>query len=364
MRVLLLTILCCSAASASEAVTIGDFESGRTGWSFSNGAEFPGAAGSLDCTREAARSGSYGAHLRFDFRKGGAYVAMYYTFSKPVTLARFRFSLRKPSEATVTLRVTDATGQTVQKSCRFEHGDWQTVSVRMGGWAGHWGGANDGRVHQPVGSIGILIEARPGQFRWDFYDRMVATARRNGIEIYGLLAYWSGWAAAYTPEGIDAYARWAAAVVRRYRDKIHHWEVWNEPNIFFWQGPRDLYAELLKKTYTAIKREDPRALVLGLSTAGIDTRFIRHMLKLQAPFDILTIHPYRAVLAEKALMQELRDVKSLVGGRPVWITEMGWPTQLGGTDEAAQARLLARTYLAAAASGALDNALASCFADS
>ena len=674
-----------AAAAAGPLEIIDDFESGELRWFFSEGAEFPGAAGALERSTGAARSGGHGARLHFDFRGGGAYVGMYHTFRTPVVLPGFRFAIRTPVEATVTVRVTDSTGQTVQKSCRTARAQWQIVSVGMNGWTGHWGGANDGRVHQPVRGIGILveragmalqtgfvcvddvlmesgagsssdaaiteyqvadlqaaplppsttllgdplalqvllesggsdgslrivcashfqafektvalpggegrhvvevavpptgwhyrggqndgrlhgpirltgldvrgaargrvallevrcrtrivpsqavatfpavevdgdrarfdvtlknttgapvpvdvrfdvstwdgaalldgsftlevpaggavrpplaraimpggdaarhreadrrdtgtgwlslgpqtfalgrgwvrprgtagwqeasigaargatipgdarrasrslwgvglylyrypastdgfrlmaqaaalardagvkwsreefqwhrIEPRPGEFEWSYYDRMVETALDHGIQIYGLLAYWSSWAQAYTPEGIEAYARWAAAVVRRYRDRIRHWEVWNEPNIFFWRGPRDMYADLLKKAYAAIKDVDPAAQVLGLSTAGIDTPFIARMLDLDAPFDALTIHPYRKHLDETSFMRELREVRALVGGRPVWITEMGWPTQIGSVDEAEQARLLARCYLSAAASGAVEN---------
>lgn len=84
------------------------------------------------------------------------------------------------------------------------------------------------------------IEIRKGEYDWSFFDNMVATAKRHGISIYGLLAYWSRWTKPYTPEGIDDYCRFAAAAADRYRDDIQHWEVYNEPNIFFWQGPRDI----------------------------------------------------------------------------------------------------------------------------
>ena len=676
LLVLLLSISPAIPSLSAERVTIGDFEKDLGGWVFSNGAEFPGARGSLERSDGAAYSGCYGARMNFDFTRGGAYVAMYYSFPRPVRFARLEFRIRKPPEAKVTVRVTDSTGQTVQKTCFFGHGAWQGVSVRLGGWTGHWGGADDGVVHQPVRTVGILIERsglrelrgevsvddvavltgteeaegkrerirteylvadltkplpssttllgdperlkvvldtdgsegevrvvcashfqsfekrlplprqggrrvletevpprswryfggendgrlhgpirltavelkgrgrggvrllevravtrvtrrnavtlfprsrtengtaefgcrlvnvlprevevevlldvadwegrsvrsrrevvsvppagssssgdvvrarvpfrgrfflngkyawrlksaegifggedesgwdvvsvgavsrngasgsrklepespwgvglylyrypeneegfrrmaeaarlardagvkwsreefqwhriepREGRFNWYFYDRMVRTALENGIKIYGLLAYWSPWTEPYTEKGINAYAAWASAVVARYRDRIRHWEVWNEPNIFFWQGPRDMYAELLKKTYRAIKAADPGAKVLGLSTAGIDVPFIKRILALEAPFDILTIHPYRGVLNEDEFVRELRNVRSLVGGRPVWITEMGWPTLPGGTDEAEQARLLARTYLSAVGSGAVES---------
>jgi len=199
------------------------------------------------------------------------------------------------------------------------------------------------------------IEPEPGKFDWTFYDNLVETARREGIRVYGLLAYWSGWTKPYTPQGIEDYCRWAAKVVRRYKDRIKHWEVWNEPNIFFWSGPKELYAALLKQAYKTIKREDPEAQVLGCSTSGIDTAFIKRMMELGAPFDVLTIHPYRGDLDVPRFIRELREVHELVDRRPVWITEMGWPSCIGGISERRQAGLVARTYLGAIGSGAVQN---------
>ncbi len=200
------------------------------------------------------------------------------------------------------------------------------------------------------------LEPTEGQYDWSFYDNMVATAQRHGISIYGLLAYWTGWSKSYTEEGCDQYCRWAKAVVSRYKDRIHHWEVWNEPNIFFWSGPKELYPKLLAKAYAAIKEADPTATVLGCSTAGIDMAFIKRCVDAKAPFDVLTVHPYRGTLAESGFIDELRRASKLAGDKPVWITEMGWPTQFGGgVAESDQARLLARCYLSAVGSGAVPN---------
>ncbi|MBN1490425.1 MAG: beta-galactosidase, partial [Phycisphaerae bacterium] len=198
-------------------------------------------------------------------------------------------------------------------------------------------------------------EPERGRYHWDFYDELVRTAEKNDIRVYGLLAYWSGYAyhekIAYTEQGVDEYARWAGQVVRRYKDRIKHWEVWNEPNIFFWSGPKPLYGSMLKKAYAAIKAADPEAQVLGCSTAGIDTAFIKKVLEWQAPFDVLTVHPYRGQLNETAFIDELKRTSELVDGRSVWITEMGWSSEIGATSERDQAGLVARTYLSALASG-------------
>ncbi len=125
-----------------------------------------------------------------------------------------------------------------------------------------------------------------------------------------------------------AYTR---ALVNRYHQDIHQWEIWNEPNIFFWQGSDEQYAELLIKSYAAIKEIDPSAEVLGISTAGIDYDYITKMMGLGTPFDVLTIHPYRRVLEDLEFIQDLIKASDLTANadgsrRPVWLTELGWST--------------------------------------
>ncbi len=209
------------------------------------------------------------------------------------------------------------------------------------------------------------LEPRPGEFRWDYYDRLLERARRHGITVYAIVGYWTHWTKPYTTEGINDYVRFLRALVAHYKDRIHQWEIWNEPNIFFWQGPKEMYAELLARSYRAIKETDPQAQVLGISTAGIDFKFIEQMLAKNAPFDVLTIHPYRRVLKEdefvRDLKQALNQVKLSDGTRrPVWITEMGWATHVPhhalkqdfeANTQRAQAELIARTYLSTIASG-------------
>ncbi len=197
------------------------------------------------------------------------------------------------------------------------------------------------------------VSPEPGRYNWDHMDTVVETALAHGISVYGLISYWSSWAKAYTPEGIDQYAQYAYDLAARYRGRVDHWEIWNEPNIFFWSGPREMYADLLKAAYQAVKRANPRAVVLGCSTSGIDLPFIRMVMDRGAPFDELTIHPYRHHLNDDAFIRELQQVRDIVQ-RPVWITEMGWSTQLQtGVTELQQASLLSRCYLCAAASGAV-----------
>ena len=239
---------------------------------------------------------------------------------------------------------------------RFDIQTMQTVA-RMAGEAGvKWSREDFGWGN---------IERSPGVYSWDYTDKLIETAHRYGISVYAIVAYWPGWSKAYTPEGVQQYAQFLRVLVRRYKDRIHQWEIWNEPNIFFWQGPHELYADLLIASYKAIKEEDPTAQVLGLSTAGIDWKFIDKMLAKQTPFDVLTIHPYRRVLKDGEFIADLikaSETVKLPDGtrRPVWITEMGWATHVPHhvlrqdfepNSQKAQASFLARSYLCTIASG-------------
>ena len=199
------------------------------------------------------------------------------------------------------------------------------------------------------------MEPKRGAFDFTFYDRLVDTANRHGISVYAEVGYWTSWTKPYEEEGFRDYCTFLRELVKRYKGRIKHWEIYNEPNIFFWSGPHERYPSLLKMAYEAVKAEDPDAQVLGCSTAGIDNRFIQMCLEAKTPFDTLTIHPYRSALHEQTFMNELEATRKQVGGKQVWITEMGWPTIPGNVSERQQAALLARSYLSAIGSGASHN---------
>ena len=199
------------------------------------------------------------------------------------------------------------------------------------------------------------IEPRKGEFDFSFYDKVVETAIRHGISVYGLFDYWSTWAEEYTEEGYRDYCTALRETVRHFKGKVRHWEIWNEPNVSFWTGPKDDYPKLLSMAYAVVKEEDPDAVVLGCSVARIDKDFIRMCLDANAPMDALTLHPYRGDVVEERLAAELEETSELIGGRPIWITEMGWPTWRNGKSERDVAQLLARAYMTAIGTGRVAN---------
>lgn len=76
------------------------------------------------------------------------------------------------------------------------------------------------------------------------------------------------------PRSWDEWEEYVAQTVCRYKDDIHIWEVWNEPNLHDWLFPRPgqtraaAYVEMLQHTYPIVKREDPTATVIGGCVAG------------------------------------------------------------------------------------------------
>ncbi len=101
-------------------------------------------------------------------------------------------------------------------------------------------------------------------------------------------------------------AKWAALVeaftkhlVDRYgKEEVEQWyfEVWNEPNIDFWNGEpkQETYFAFYDVTAKALKRVDPYIRVGGPATAQaawVDA-FIAHCKKNNVPFDFVSTHVY------------------------------------------------------------------------
>ena len=202
-----------------------------------------------------------------------------------------------------------------------------------------------------------------GTFDFGFYDRLVDCADRHGISLYVIFShYWPMRGkrradqhdlTAYAPETYTNWVETLRACVTRYRGRVAGWEIWNEPNIDFWVGPKEDYVKLLNLAYPAVKAADPNARVLACSTAGVDLPFIDKCIGLGATFDDLTIHPYRNDPGESAFLADLAAVTNRSHGTKTWLTELGWPT---GCDERTcserqQAAYFARAYLTAAGSG-------------
>lgn len=183
------------------------------------------------------------------------------------------------------------------------------------------------------------VEPQEGQWRFDHLDRVVDEVEKAGMTVLPILDY-------DVPRATPAYKhldKWTAYVdklVRRYKDRIRYWEVWNEQNLEgFWREKPDAenYQLLLEATYKTIKAIDPDLQVVYGGLAGIPFEYIEDSLKAGAAeyFDVFNIHPYRGGMttfqATQGYIDELVRLRKLLdehgaAGKPVWITEFGWAT--------------------------------------
>ena len=244
------------------------------------------------------------------------------------------------------------------------------------------------------------IEPHQDSFSWDYPDdRIWRTGKREGLGIIGMLLTTPAWARKAScagsywcpPRDVNDSYDFVLHTVEHYdgdgqddcagSPRVAYWEIWNEPNFdATWPGSAAEYAALLQAGYNAVKAADPTAQVLvgGVyvfdGTEGL--AFLNDVLAADANawnhFDILSIHPYMPDAAPDqpdlwepvtmlARLQRSVDWASQHGGgKPVWVTEVGWSTCTDGQGdcnggvartEDQQADYLLRTQAMALATG-------------
>jgi hypothetical protein len=214
-------------------------------------------------------------------------------------------------------------------------------------------------------------ELEPGMGDWDFTmaDRIIESYDLFDISPVANLTCPPGWTRGGNPgteEHITAYTEYARIMASRYRDRIHSWEIWYEPNNpDYWDSQPDAesYVRLLKASYQAIKQSDTEAKVIGMVTRKMDLEFIEKALKAGAGdyMDILSVHPDQSGSSinktpdsDLGKIQELRKIMERYGcEKPVWITECGWQTP-GSVSERIQAEYLVKFYVTTLAEGIVE----------
>ncbi|MEE1770055.1 hypothetical protein PUR34_18350 [Streptomyces sp. JV185] len=177
-----------------------------------------------------------------------------------------------------------------------------------------------------------------------------------------------------SPEGIAAFGKFAAAVLKQYgRSDI---EVLNEYNAGTFNNSAcgksaACYLDVLEGVYQAVKAADSGASVLGPATIGIGNCVAADGTKCFAPdlidrgglksMDAYSVHPYRYPGGPEWLggsgdtIAGLRQrIRAANGGKdkPIVLSEMGWPTDTAhGTTERQQADNLIRLYAIGLANG-------------
>ncbi|HHX45333.1 MAG TPA: hypothetical protein GX714_15295 [Chloroflexi bacterium] len=112
---------------------------------------------------------------------------------------------------------------------------------------------------------------------WAKFDEIVAECEAHGLRIVARLDRppdWSRQDNSYKerpPDDLNDYGDYVYAFVERYRGRIDHIQIWNEPNIFPEWGNQpvdpEAYVELLKVAYRRAKEANPNVRVLAAPLA-------------------------------------------------------------------------------------------------
>jgi len=193
-------------------------------------------------------------------------------------------------------------------------------------------------------------EPEPGRYDFRTWDRFVDSFEPLGIRTlfildYGNRLYDEGLPPS-TESGRAAFAAFARAAARHFRGRAL-WEIWNEPNLpQFWAGSPDpaAYVALARAAAAEIRREDPRAWILGPSLGGgtfdfkyLDATFALGLLDI---VDAVSVHPYGAAYPEAAAAF-YDDVRRRIATHaprrdiPVVVSEWGYAVEGLGREEQA-----------------------------
>jgi len=166
---------------------------------------------------------------------------------------------------------------------------------------------------------------------------LVPAIVENGIDVLGLLMR-----SDLAPDNVNAWGDWVYDVVSEFKNYVHVWEIWNEPNLnkFFSGKDPVKYTNFLKRAYTEAKRADPTCFVLGGSivfTHNTALNFLRAVYNNGGGdyMDALSCHPYcdpyapddtRSTPNPYIYLTRVRDVMVDYGeqDKTIWITEVGW----------------------------------------
>lgn len=205
-----------------------------------------------------------------------------------------------------------------------------------------------------------------GFHRTDTIDRLppITAAGMQGV---GFLMWSPGNTLTLPANDLAGWRAYVTDQVTRYKGRVRHWEVWNEPPNFTADTSPASYGRVVAAAYEAAKAVDP-AVQVGIAAKSNHVNFLAESIAAGAAnkFDFITLHPYEVAGFlpqgwEGAFMGIVPGVRKMLAHKnparahvPVWFTEIGIPASLpaaGGVGPDGQADVLTKIYTMALAQG-------------
>src|SRR5712692_8820648 len=176
-----------------------------------------------------------------------------------------------------------------------------------------------------------------------------------------------------TDEQIEAFLKYTPFMVAHFRDRVRYWELWNEPNIGYWQPTPDIlhgtekerhvakarrYGRLLARFADVVHETDPQAKVMSAGTAGPDLLFAGAALAdCASKIDVVAYHTYPGFgenhMPEEAdahdqaafFREQLLHLPGMRNDVEFWLNEWNVSPRWKDSNESVQARYVPRFYL-------------------
>jgi hypothetical protein len=223
------------------------------------------------------------------------------------------------------------------------------------------------------------IETRKGEFDWSGYETLLANLEQRGLRAILILDYSNplyeetvssrnpitgelhqATASPQHPASIEAFARWAAAAAKHFAGRHVVWEIWNEPNISFWNPKPDAgqYTTLALATCKAIREAEPQATIIGPASSEFPWEFLETFLRsgVLEYLDAVSVHPYRNPRRPpETAASDYQKLRTLIDRYapplkkdriPILSGEWGYSTHTRGVSLETQAAFAARQQLA------------------
>jgi hypothetical protein len=201
------------------------------------------------------------------------------------------------------------------------------------------------------------VQPREGQWQWQGVDEYVAQLERVGLRPQPLMHGSARWAAKghTSPPRLDAWRQFCAAMAQRYRGRVEFWEIWNEPDIGFFDGTVEEYIAIQRAAYEAIKSAAPNEVVTSGGFASLNHGRVKPgiyeatLREYPRAYDWFAYHQhgafpeyYNAVASQLPALQRQVGVTDV----PLVFTETGMDTRFGQRFQALTA-MKKLTYAAA-----------------
>lgn len=232
------------------------------------------------------------------------------------------------------------------------------------------------------------IEPRKNEFAWSTWDRIVEQAELRGLAIVAVIDTTPVWARhpgeadlLYAPPAdVNDYARFVAAFVARYGNRVRYIQIWDNPNVHPFWGRRNAdpldYAALLRAAAIAARAANPNVQIISAGLAPSqelirghpdysDILFLRGLYQagIRDYFDIVGAKAYGMWTGpdDRRVDKEVFNFSRVIllreemlaygdADKPIWAVEFGWnalpenwtgkPSPWGSDNEAVQSQRL------------------------